>query len=330
MKNALRKEDIHGQAAQWLVQLDSDDITEADREAFDAWLSESPEHERVYALQKQASDEMALLQHLAHLGDVEDEPQAPKQKWWQGLFGPVPVVAGLATACFVFLLLSGGSLRFWQTEEFLTTEVGEVRTASLPDGSIVTLGAGSALSYDFSGGERLIKLAYGEAMFEVEKAAGEPFIVQAGDAAIRVLGTSFDVHKGVDAVRVAVAEGRVEIMNEPAGAGEGKAVLSAGQQVLAPAAGSLMPVMALKNGDFAPWREGRHVYIDAYLRDVVADLNRYYAGDIVLADESLGALQFTASFRSGEIDELLETITWSLPLEVEKGASGKVMLRPKA
>ena len=64
----------------------------------------------------------------------------------------------------------------------------------LPDGSIAWLNAESEISFyeSFSGRERNIELS-GEAYFDVESDIDKPFVVTAGQVAIEVLGTRFNV-----------------------------------------------------------------------------------------------------------------------------------------
>jgi ferric-dicitrate binding protein FerR (iron transport regulator) len=82
----------------------------------------------------------------------------------------------------------------------LTRPAGEVMIAAvngnitdtIPDGTIITLHQGSTLAYshDFNENERRIRLS-GEAFFEVTRDAAKPFVVEAGGADVKVLGTSF-------------------------------------------------------------------------------------------------------------------------------------------
>ncbi len=83
---------------------------------------------------------------------------------------------------------------------FLTRPAGEVVIAAvngnitdtIPDGTIITLHQGSTLAYsqDFNENERRIRLS-GEAFFEVTRDTAKPFVVEAGGAGVKVLGTSF-------------------------------------------------------------------------------------------------------------------------------------------
>ena len=83
---------------------------------------------------------------------------------------------------------------------FLTRPAGEVVIAAvtdnvtdtIPDGTIITLHKESTLAYsrNFNEKERRIRLS-GEAFFDVTRDVQRPFIVEAGGAGVKVLGTSF-------------------------------------------------------------------------------------------------------------------------------------------
>jgi transmembrane sensor len=82
----------------------------------------------------------------------------------------------------------------------------------LPDGSSVYLNAGSKITYkkDFGASHRNLNLK-GEAYFEVKKNPTIPFIINAGEAGIRVTGTKFNVKAYSDKpeIKVTVTEGKV-------------------------------------------------------------------------------------------------------------------------
>ncbi len=91
---------------------------------------------------------------------------------------------------------------------------GSKTMLTLQDGTKVWLNAGSKLEYDSNFGKenRLIKLS-GEAYLEVTKNKECPFIVDAGEVKVRVLGTSFNVcaYKGNEDIKVALLQGSVEM-----------------------------------------------------------------------------------------------------------------------
>jgi ferric-dicitrate binding protein FerR (iron transport regulator) len=86
---------------------------------------------------------------------------------------------------------------------------------TLPDGSVVTLASHSKFIYTpgLTGDSRTISLE-GDADFSVVSDPARPFVVLAGDIAVRVLGTSFLVRSGPDSTAVNVTTGVVEVSRD--------------------------------------------------------------------------------------------------------------------
>jgi ferric-dicitrate binding protein FerR (iron transport regulator) len=82
---------------------------------------------------------------------------------------------------------------------------------TLPDGSVVMLAPHSKIIYTpgLTGDSRAISLE-GDAGFSVSRDPARPFVVLAGDIAVRVLGTSFLVRSGPDSTEVMVTTGIVQ------------------------------------------------------------------------------------------------------------------------
>lgn len=96
----------------------------------------------------------------------------------------------------------------------LSTPKGGQYQLVLPDGSKVWLNALSSITYPtaFVGKDRKVSIV-GEAFFEIAKDKEKPFIVQANNEKITVLGTSFNVnaYKDESVVRTSLLEGAVTI-----------------------------------------------------------------------------------------------------------------------
>lgn len=191
------------------------------------------------------------------------------------------------------------------------TAVGERRTIILPDGTSVELGPYSALSTLFTGSERRVDLFRGEGFFDLAADSGRPFLVEAGGGTIRALDARFDVKCVDDLVTVTVGQSRAEVGTSRAPAVE----IDAGWQVSYDADGLGAPVEA--NLDVAlAWRQDRIVFHDVPLRRVLAELERYRRGKIVLMDRNLGRIPVTAIFDTRQAEKALQTIADTLPIRV--------------
>ncbi|MEE8294705.1 MAG: FecR family protein [Sphingomonadales bacterium] len=333
---------INLEASGWLVRNSAGVLNEKDQKEFEAWHNADARHARAYNEAENTWQEVAELEHLANVPLVDDPLLRERAlasirnftKRFRGALTRPVFPAALAGAAilvaFVWFSLPGSDVILEPTS--LMTEVAEIKELELPDGSIVTLGARSAIEVAFTEGERRITLTEGEAFFEITKDPTRPFFVAVDDTVVRVVGTKFDVHRGADLIRVTVLEGIVEVTS-PNLTESGKEipitrVLGAGDQIITSLDGLLEPIRKVTNSEPGAWREGRLVYEDMSLAEVIADANRYYPGEILFASEELKSLRITASFRADEIDRMINTLELVLPLRAVRPPDGRIILVP--
>lgn len=163
-------------------------------------------------------DEVSSLQHQQYREEARlllSRIQKPEKR-----FSFIPYLRYVAIVA-VILSIGWGGFRLIRSnqEKVLTyTEVhvknGEHKRIILPDGTSVTLNAGSYLRYprEFITDVRRIEMN-GEAFFEVTRDEEKPFLIHTKDADVKVLGTSFNV-KAFDMdeqLTVSVQTGKVQV-----------------------------------------------------------------------------------------------------------------------
>ena len=313
------------EAAEWLAKR-SAGFSPAELAQFGQWRERDIRHAHCFDAMARTWSDVASLSHLAGLAAAPVSPTSGPRPTLR--FRPWHGVAALA-ACAA--LLSVGllpSIRSFPVSH--ETRIAEIRPLTLPDGTRVTLGARSRLVVDFSLTERRVELVEGQAFFDIAPEAARPFRVIAGQAIIRDIGTKFDVIRSPGSLRVAVLEGSVEVRE--AGARSGS-VLHAGHrfeatQRIVSARARYPNVQPVK--DVAPggWREGRLAYENDRLGDVVADLNRYHAPGLRIADDAAD-IRVTASFRTDEIPSFLQTLESVLPVKIAADTGNAFIVRAR-
>jgi len=241
---------ISEEAAQWLVEFRTGDVSTGVRKEFDAWVRASPEHLRAFiemavlwresgALDPQRRfDVEELIERdrrdgkLVELtpGLAPSEGAAPlsrrgrdvvplhsireRQQAAKQPVGWLSRAGKLAIAASLLVALAAGALRLQQILPVRTysTDVGERRSVQLPDGSTVMLDSRSSLRVDFTAAARQVELVHGQALFSVVHDSHRPFLVRAGATVIRDVGTQFDVKQRPDDTVVTVVEGRVAVL----------------------------------------------------------------------------------------------------------------------
>lgn len=190
--------------------------------------------------------------------------------------------------------------------------MGQRASIRLTDGSVVLLGAGSRLVYPetFNGSTREVTLE-GEAFFEISENTQQPFIVHTGDVQTKVLGTSFRISafKG-SPVTVAVATGKVRVDQKQGGSLVELAVLTPGRQVTWNGVPGNTSIAAVNVADIEGWKSARLVFNNKSLKEVAAELERWYNVNITFERREKAAETITVTlFAAGSLERTLQTLS---------------------
>lgn len=316
-------------ALRWLVVLRDPGASAAERAAFAAWLGEQPAHAAAW---RRAEAVWARLDGLepalrASPALPPGDAVAPFRRPRRRAATPLSRRRWLQAAAAAGLLVAGAGYAAREARLFAdyATGTGERRSLRLPDGSTVELGSRSALSLAFDAAGRGVELHEGEAFFRVAADPARPFVVVAGGGRTRALGTAFDVKRRAGGAAVAVVEHAVAVS-----LADGRSTTVGAGQQLRYGDGRLGRVVPADLPAVLAWRRGRLIFRQAPLGEVVAELERYRSGRILVTDGRLEALPVTAVFDSGATDAALETIADSLPVELRRLTDLLVLLSPRA
>jgi transmembrane sensor len=198
----------------------------------------------------------------------------------------------------------------------LTTGVGQRDSLRLADGSRVLLGPLSRLRVlpGYGGSARAVELR-GNGLFEVRHDEAQPFVVRAGAAVIRDVGTTFTVDATDSSdVRVVVTEGSVQLSNATDSAG---VLLRAGDVGHARLSQAPSATTRVATEDDVAWTRGQLVFRNATLPAVRNELRRWYGLELVLADSSLLERTVNATFVRESPEQALRIIELVLGARVE-------------
>lgn len=311
---------INNQAREWFVTNQSGAVSIEQRQAFERWHRQ-PEHQQAYARYQQLWSDLGQLAGTEQGAQLRASVQPPSwlealRQWWQPVSWAGAAAAGLVLALWLLLPVPAPEPLLFQTAK------GEVRLLTLPDGSQVTLDARSSLRFVQGEGYRNAELLSGSAFFAVARDPARPFTVAAGQLQVQVLGTQFDVQRRQDQAQVSVLEGLVQVQSMA----QEKVSLVAGEAVEIIRGEALKKTTLAAGESVAGWRSGRLQYRQARLADVVADVNRYYPGEIVLGSQDLRDLRVTLALRTDQADALPELLARSVPVTLHKEAGGRLLL----
>ncbi|WP_075803286.1 FecR family protein [Pseudomonas putida] len=268
--------DLSDAAIDWQVLLHSGSASAADRARYQRWRGLSAEHLLA------AEEAEALWGDIGHTEAAAQLPAAPRRSRRWG--------SAIAASLLLALVGYGG----WQQAPALLadyhTSTGERRTVTLEDGSRVTLNSASALSVKYSAERRLVSLREGEALFEPAQDP-RPFVVEGGGEAVQGSDAVFSVRRLGNVPRVVVARGEARI---------GEQRLAASPDAQAQTA----------------WQRGKLIFNGRPLREVIAELERYQQGSILISNSQLGALPVSGVFDLNDPHDLLRTLEQRYDLKV--------------
>lgn len=196
----------------------------------------------------------------------------------------------------------------------IRTERGQRAELRLGDGSRVVLGPDSRVRWpaSFVGRARDVSLE-GEALFEVARDRRHPFRVHTLDGMAEDVGTQFVVraYRGEARTLVAVKEGAVTIVSARDASSQ-RSTLRAGDLGLIAQTGRTTIERGIDIDHYLAFASGRLVFQRTPMRDVVAEMERWYDVCVVLADSSLGGVLVNASFRGEGPRDVVAALTTTL------------------
>lgn len=180
----------------------------------------------------------------------------------------------------------------------------------LADGTKVWLNSETILRYpvQFTGNERKVELT-GEAFFEVTRNEKIPFLVESGEQVIKVLGTEFNIssYKEKSQIYTTLVKGSVEIFlkDKP----EINQRLVPNEQSIVNKIDGHISKRKVETYQFIAWKEGRFVFENQNLGEIMHTLSKWYNVDIVFARAELKDIRFTGNLqRYANFSEMLKKI----------------------
>lgn len=192
---------------------------------------------------------------------------------------------------------------------------------SLPDGSTGYLNAGSSIRFTsvFKGKSREVSLN-GEAYFDVVSNPQKPFVVSGKNIRVVAYGTSFNVDAYPENLfnKVALVKGKVEVFEGKDENLKSMGMLSPGEMCVFNNENLTGQFVRVDVSKISSWKDGKLIFINEPLGEVVKKLNRRYSVNIVLKDEKLKNYSYLATFEDETLDQALHLLKLSAPIEIKE------------
>lgn len=345
----------HGQlreeAADWFAIMRNPEEAEIRRKEFEAWLARGALHRAAYNRIAEAysigkrlkapPEDDALPSDAAFSDDMGQSPRRSKAKRRAvlilAMLGAVALVAQWAAGSPrddirqpSLAIGSAPSRSDGPAQLKIATAIGEIRSFSLEDGSVITLDTNSLVLVSFDAERRNLRLLRGRARFTVAHEE-RPFTVHAGRGTVTARGTIFDVNLLPDnRLVVRLVKGAVDVVTDVSAPGRPQPAvrLSPGQQVElhnAPTPLALEVVKAQAND--SEWPDGLKEYSNVRLGDLFTEANRYADIPLVGATPDIDGIRVSGNFRITDSERLARNLGDVLGLAVISGANSVALAR---
>jgi transmembrane sensor len=336
------------QASHWWELLHSEGASSSDQRDFGEWVARSPERVEAYLQtarlvkavksprliwpstpaevlirDAKASGENVLAISATRVAARVDHAEAR---------GSHSRFAWAAAA--VLLMAVGLTLFMLQMPQEFATALGEQRSVLLADGSRVTLNTASMIEVNLRKDQREVRLVRGEALFEVAHDTARPFVVRAGEALLKDVGTQFNIDIRSMGTTVTVLEGRVAVdsaqLIEGAGAQSAAdrpgttegVILGANDRILITLRGVGAPQHNVNVASAVAWTQRQLMFERRPLSEVAEEFNRYNRDRIDIDSPELRRQEVTGVFEAKDPASFVAFLSSIPGVEVREGANG--------
>ncbi|MGE7136511.1 FecR family protein [Luteibacter sp. NPDC031894] len=296
-----RIEESERQARAWLVHLTSGTATREDGEAFRRWCLSSEQHAEAFARARRMWEDLgpAIAAHTRpERGD--HAPQRHRVRMGRRAFVTTAIGASVAAVLLARIDLdrvfrSGGVGR-------LRTAVGEQRRVDVVPGVTVEMNTATDIALRGTGKAVTgMRLRSGEAVVRIDASRKAGFVVDIGDATVASTPGSAVAVRCIDSESVVTCLDGQALLS----LGSTESLVKPAQQVSFDARG-IAAAVAVNPDTALAWRNRVLIYDNQPLAQVVADINRYRPGRIVITDRALGDRRVHARFT---LDQMADVAT---------------------
>jgi ferric-dicitrate binding protein FerR (iron transport regulator) len=228
----------------------------------------------------------------------------------------------VAAVLLLPLLTIGAILFFFSHEQVagpslveVTAPMGSRVKTQLPDGTVIWLNSGSALTYSIPFEERTINVR-GEAFLDVKSDSLNPFTVRGNKTEVKVLGTRFNVEMWPDEeiVEVVLEEGKVELIPDNC---EQTFEMNPGELLLFNNNEQKLIRRRVDPETYSAWIDGKLMLRGEDMTRMARELSRWFNVDVVVEDSTLFDYTFRATFENEKLEDVLRLLKMTSPIEYE-------------
>ncbi len=289
------------------------DVPEEVRDSFEAWITDGEDSDAKTVALSECWNELELQEGMTDALPSADSimaetgvamPPKPNRLLWLS-----SIAAAILAVICVVQFMEGDN-----TVTCLASSEASIASFILPDGTKLWLNKNSRLYYsgELDGKFRKVRLE-GEAYLDVAEDEKHPFVVEARELEIKVLGTEFTVSAYEDEdVTVYLQEGCVKA--EGPGLSSG-IILTPNQSLSYNESAGTYTKQEVRASNHTSWIGKRLVFNNTSLYDILESMSHWYQVDISCNDpEFAKSTSLSLTIRQESINEILESIELLLPV----------------
>jgi transmembrane sensor len=320
---------LQREAYDWVARFAAGDARPVDLAAFRRWAARSPAHEAAFARASlfwkvSGSAGQELLAEGIATQDAGRQPimARPARLGRRAVLGGALAASAAGVAAMVIRPPLGLWPSWSELRSDYRTEPGAQRQIALADHVSVKLNTRTSIALrSIDGQADRIELIAGELAVATVPETTRPVIVAAGDGqTMSTAGTRFNVLYEDHVVCVTCVEGAVQVTQ-----GASSVRLSAGRQTTYSDRG-LGQVVAIDPAVVTAWQSGIIIFQSTPVSQVVAEINRYRPGRVILTNPELGRGLFNARIEISRIDQVIGQIAEVFDAHVTLLPGGIVLL----
>lgn len=304
------------------------DSPEEVKVAFDKWVTDRDSFDEKADALNEVWDNMPLTS--ASIPDnpfsiIDDAEKIERIQSFRRKDIRLIITSAIAACMTVFALIGWNSHNIHECTCCLVSSSNSKGEFTLPDGSTVWLNKDSRLYYanDLKGKIREVKLE-GEGYFDVAKDAEHPFVVNAGEMSIKVLGTRFTVSAYEDEpIHAYLEEGSIMATvpeHDPI-------IISPDNAVSYDHISGKLVTYKENALDHTAWIDSRLEFVNKPLTDIIDCLKHWYCVDITCNDiKRASEVRLSMTIRQESIDELFSAISTIANLSYMMDSNGNIKI----
>jgi transmembrane sensor len=322
---------IRREGLDWIIHLTSGTATAADAEAIRRWRARSPAHEAAFVEAARLRRALRIAGHEFSGGrkSIASAREFLQQRYRPStptatrsaavgrrafLGGSAAAAAGVAGYC----LLANPVLGLWPSLAELNadyrTGTGERNKVALANDVSLELNTQTSIGVRSTADGQQIELISGEAAVATQS----PALLVAGPGRIRARDAKFNIRRDGSSVCVTCLQGEVNVGHQAR-----EVRLQANDQVAY--TDTLGVPVAVDPTLVQAWQQGLLIFHEESLNHVLAEVNRYRRGRIVLANTELGRRRMNGVFHLDRLDGIVDQLR-KLGATVTSAPGGLVIL----